>query len=178
MIENTIYAESLLSSLESKDWLNIILAIIGIAVSSIGLCFAIKQIRNMRTTAETVYQNVTDAQKRIRETMNSNEIGRAIKNLEQAMEYVRKDEYSHALTRMIDVKGLIENEKMICNFLPLSKRSSYDLQKRRFNESLKTLASDIDFPNNIDRRIIQNSLVEIHGSLLIVENCIKQSVYG
>ena len=74
---------------------------------------AINQIMKMRTTAEAVQKEVKASQKRIRQTLDSNEIGRAVKNLEQAIEYVSRDEYSHALTRMMDVKSMVENDAVI-----------------------------------------------------------------
>lgn len=75
---------------------------------------AINQIMKMKTTAEAVQEEVKASQKRIRQTLDSNdEIGRAVKSLEQAIEYVSRDEYSHALTRMMDVKSMVENDAVI-----------------------------------------------------------------
>lgn len=168
---------SFLCSLDAKDWLNVILAIIGILVSGVGLIIAIKQIRRMRQTTEAVQIEVKASQKRIRRTLDSNEIGRAVKNLEQAIEYVSRNEYSHALTRMMDVKSMVENDAVICKFLPKDLHSEYDLHKRRFKESFKIVSSDVQYPASIDRRMIQSSLVEIHETLVKVENLIKASVY-
>ena len=70
-----------LCSLEAKDWLNVVLAIIGIIVSGGGLAIAIYQIAKMRTTSETVQKEVKKSQKQIRLTLDSNDIGRAVKNL-------------------------------------------------------------------------------------------------
>lgn len=100
----------ILCALEPKDWLNVVLAIIGILVSGVGLYIAIRQIVRMRTTSEAVQKEVLKSQKQIRQTLDSNEIGRAVKNLEQAIEFVSRNEYGHALTRMMDVKSMIENE--------------------------------------------------------------------
>lgn len=165
------------SSLQAKDWLNIILAIIGILVSVIGLLIAIRQICRMRETSEAVQLEVKANQKRIRQTLDSNEIGRAVKNLEQAIEYVSRDEYSHALTRMMDVNGMIENDAVICKFLSKELLFEYEVHKSRFNESFKIVSSDVKYPSNIDRRKIQSSLIEIHRTLVKVENLIKASVY-
>lgn len=168
---------TLLSILDAKDWLNVILAIVGILVSGIGLIIAIRQIRMMRKTAEAVQIEVKEFQKKIRQTLDSNDIGRTIKNLEQAIEYVSRDEYSHALTRMMDVKSMIENDAVICKFLPNELHNEYDYHKRRFKESFKIVSSDVLYPGNIDRRMIQSSLVEIHETLIKVENMLKASVY-
>lgn len=168
---------SFLCTLDAKDWLNVILAIIGIFVSGIGLVIAIRQICRMRKTSEAVQIEVKASQKRIRQTLDSNEIGRAVKNLEQAIEFVSRDEYSHALTRMMDVKSMIENDAVICKFLPKELHIEYEFHKRRFNESFTIVSSDVKYPASIDRRMIQSSLVEIHGTLLKVENLIKASVY-
>lgn len=168
---------SFLCSLEAKDLLNVSLAIIGILVSSVGLIIAIKQICRMRKTSEAVQIEVKASQKRIRQTLDSNEIGRAVKNLEQAIEYVSRNEYSHALTRMMDVKSMVENDAVICKFLPKDLYSEYELYKRRFKESFKIVSSDVQYPASIDRRMIQSSLVEIHETLVKVENLIKASVY-
>ena len=169
--------DSLLCSLEPKYWLNVVLAIIGILVSGVGLYIAIRQIVRMRTTSETVQKEVLKSQKQIRQTLDSNEIGRAVKNLEQAIEFVSRNEYGHALTRMMDVKSMIENEEMIHTFLAPPNLSEFDYHKRRFDESFKTVPTDIQYPNSIDRRMVQNSLTDIHNYLLQIENKIKASVY-
>lgn len=168
---------SLIETLDAKDWLNIILAIIGILVSGVGLIIAIRQICRMRETSEAVQIEVKESQKRIRQTLDSNEIGRAVKNLEQAIEYVSRNEYSHALTRMMDVKSMVENDALICKFLSKDLHSEYNLHKRRFRESFKIVSSDVQYPTSIDRRMIQSSLVDIHDTLVKVENLIKTSVY-
>lgn len=54
---------------------------------------------------------------------------------------------------------------------------AFDYHKRRFDESFKTVATDIQYPNSIDRRMVQNSLTDIHNYLLQIENKIKSSVY-
>lgn len=167
----------LLCNLEPKDWLNVVLALIGIFVSGGGLFIAIRQIYRVRTTSEAVQSEVKASQKKIRQTLDSNEIGRAIKSLEHAIDYVSREEYDHALTKLMDVKSIIENDEIILKFLPAQKISDYDYKKIRFNDSFKTIASDIMFPASIDRRMVQNSLVDIHNYLLQVENQIKASVY-
>ena len=40
----------------------------------------------MRTTSEAVHQEVKKSQKQIRQTLDSNEIGRAVTNLKQAID--------------------------------------------------------------------------------------------
>lgn len=170
-------SDTFLSSIDAKDWLNIILAIIGIIVSGGGLAIAIWQIVKMRATSEAVHREVKKSQRQIRQTLDSNDIGRAVKNLEQAIEFVSRDEYGYALTRMMDVKGMLENKDMLQVFLTPSYMSEFDYHKRRFNESFKTVATDIKYPNNIDRRMVQNSLIDIHNYLLQIENRIKASVY-
>lgn len=166
-----------LCSLQAKDWLNVILAIIGILVSGIGLVIAIRQICRMRKTSEAVQIEVKASQKKIRQTLDSNEIGRAVKNLEQAIEFVSRNEYSHALTRMMDVKSMVENDEVIYKFLPKELHDEYEVHKKRFNESFTIVSSDVNYPASINRRMIQSSLVAIHGTLLKVENLIKASVY-
>ena len=168
---------TVLCSLEPKDWLNVILAIVGILVSGIGLIIAIHQICRMRKTSEAVQEGVIKSQRQIRQTLDSNEIGRAIKNLEQAIDFVSREEYGHALTRMMDVKSMVENEDIINTFLTPTNRSDFDYHKRRFNESFKTVATDIKYPNSIDRKMVQNSLTDIHNYLLQIENKIIASVY-
>lgn len=159
------------------DWVNIVLAIVGILVSGGGLYIAIRQIVKMKKTSEAVHDEVKKSQKQIRQTLDSNEIGRAVTNLKQAIEFVSRDEYERALTRMMDVKSMIENEEMIQTFLAPSNLSEFDYHKRRFNESFKTVATDIKYPNSIDKRMVQSSLIDIHNYLLQIENKIKASVY-
>jgi len=163
--------------LEPKDWLNVILTIIGILVSGFGLIIAICQICRMRKTSEAVHEEVIKSQKQIRKTLDSNEIGRAIKNLEQAISFVSREEYDHALTKLMDIKSMIENEEIIKSFLSQSDVSDFNFHKRRFNDSFKTIAGDVNKPDSIDRRIIQNSLSDIHNYFLRIENNIKASVY-
>lgn len=167
----------ILCTLEPKDWLNVVLAIIGILVSGFGLYIAICQIKRMRKTSEAVHEEVIKSQKQIRQTLDSNEIGRAVKNLEQAIDFVSREEYGYALTKMMDVKSLVENEDILKTFLTPTNLSEFDYHKRRFNESFKTVATDIKYPSSIDRRMVQNSLTDIHNYLLQIENKIKSSVY-
>ena len=167
----------LLCSLQAKDWLSIVLAIIGILVSGIGLIIAIRQICRMKKTSEAVQDEVIKSQKQIRQTLDSNEMGRAVKNLEQAIDYVSREEYGYALTKMMDVKSLLENEDIIKTFLTPKSLSEFDYHKRRFNESYKTVATDLKYPKNIDRRMVQNSLTDIQKHLLEIENKIKVSIY-
>ena len=168
---------SLLCTLDDKDWLNVILSIIGILVSGGGLIIAIHQICRMKKTSEKVHEEVINSQKQIRQTLDSNEIGRAVKNLEQAIEFVSREEYGYALTRMMDVKSMVENEDIIKTFLTPVEMPSFDFHKGRFNESFKTVAADLKEPHNIDRRMFQVSLSGIQNYLLQIENKIKASVY-
>lgn len=167
----------ILCTLEPKDWLNIVLAITGILVSGGGLYIAIRQIVRMRTTSEAVHREVKQSQKQITQTLDSNEIGRAVANLNQAIEFVSRDEYEYALTRMMNVKSMIENEDIINTILTPSYLSEFDFHKRRFDESFNTVATDIQYPSSIDRRMVQNSLIDIHNYLLQIENKIKATVY-
>jgi hypothetical protein len=166
-----------LCSLQAKDWLNVILPIIGILVSGIGLIIAIRQICRMKKTSEAVHEEVIKSQMQIRRTLDSNEIGRVVKNIEQAIDFVSREEYGYALTKMMDVKSLLENEDIIKTFLNPTNLSEFDYYKRRFNESFKTVATDIKYPSNINRWMVQNSLTDIHNYLLQIENKIKSSVY-
>ena len=77
----------------------------------------------------------------------------------------------------MDVKSMVENEDIINTFLAPTNKSDFDYHKRRFNESFKTVATDIKYPNSIDRKMVQNSLTDIHNYLLQIENKIKASVY-
>lgn len=166
-----------LCNLVPKDWLNIVLAIIGILVSGGGLFIAIHQICRVRKTSEAVQEEVKESQKKIRRTLDSNEIGRAVKNLEQSIDYIKNEEYNRALTRMIDVKSIIENDTIVKQFLPEDFQLSYSINKRRFHDSVKTIMTDINHTDNIDKRMVLNSLIDIYDSLIKVENAIKDSVY-
>lgn len=168
---------SIFCTLEPKDWLNVVLAIIGILVSGFGLYIAIRQIMRMRSTSEAVHDEVRKSQKQIRQTLDSNEIGRAVKNIEQAIGFVSRGQYDHALTRMMDVKGMIENDDVVSFFLSSGDKLDFDMQKRRFNEAFNTISAYAQDPGNIDRRIVQSSLSEIQNYFLRIENKIKASVY-
>ena len=168
---------NILHTLEPKDWLNIVLAILGIIISAGGLIIAIRQICKMRDTSVAVHDEVIKSQKHIRQTLDSNEIGRAIKNIEQAIGFVSIEDYEHALSKMMDVKSMIENEEVINIFLSPGDLVEFNFQKHRFNKSFKIVAADVKEPGNIDRRIVQSCLSEIHSYLLKIENKIKASVY-
>lgn len=168
---------SLFYTLEAKDWLNVILAIIGILVSGIGLVIAIRQICHMRKTSEAVQKEVKKSQKQIRQTIDSNEIGRAIKNLEQAIEFINNKEINRAVARMIDVKSIIENDCIISQFLSKEQQSRYYTNKDRFHESVKTVMNDVHFADSIDKRMVISSLMDMYDSLIKVENAIKNSTY-
>ena len=167
----------ILCSLEPKDWLNVVLAIIGILVSGVGLLIAIRQIMRIKSTSEKVHQEVKKSQKQIRQTLDSNEIGRAVKNLEQAIELINKKEIDRALARMIDVKSVVENDKRISQFLSDDLQTSYHNNAARFQESLKTVMNDLNFVDSIDKRMVISSLMDMYDSLVKIENAIKNSVY-
>lgn len=168
---------TVLCSLEPKDWLNVILAIVGILVSGFGLIIAIYQICRMRKTSEAVHEEVKKSQKQIRQTLDSNEIGRAIKNLEQAIEFINNKEINRAVARMIDVKGIIENDGIVNQFLSKEQQGEYFTNKNRFHESVKTVMNDVNFADSIDKRIVISSLMDMYDSLIKVENAIKNSSY-
>lgn len=173
----TLFVYSFLCDSEAKDWLNICLAVIGILVSGSGLYVAIRQIIKVKKTSEAVQEEVKSSHLKIRQTFDSNEIGRAVKSLEQAIEYVSMEEFSHALTRMMDINSILENDSVISRFLPRNLQDEYEVRKKRFKEAFKTVSSDVMYPSSIDRRIVQSSLVDIHATLVKVENLIKASVY-
>lgn len=167
----------MLCTLDAKDWLNVILAIIGILVSSIGLIIAIRQIIGVKKTSEAVQKEVLSSQNKIRQTVESNEIGKAIKDLEFAIEDVKRREFTSASLKMMDVQVLLENDELISKFLDDDESSKYIKNKRRFNNSIKTVNKDINFIDNIDITKVKNSLVDIRKSLIQVENAIKHSAY-
>ena len=72
---------------------------------------------------------------------------------------------------------MIENEEIIQTFLSPSNMTEFNYHKYRFNESFKTVATDIQYPQSIDRRMVQSSLIDIHNYLLQIENKIKAAVY-
>ena len=161
--------EIILCTLEPKDWLNVVLAIIGILVSGVGLAIAIWQIFKMRQTSEAVQSEVLASQNKIRQTVESNEIGKSIKDLEAAIEDVK--------LKMLDVQILLENDDLIRKFLRGDEFAKYQSDKKRFNDSIKTVNKDMSFIENLDVTKVKNCIIDIRKSLIHVENAIKHSAY-
>jgi len=168
---------SMFQNLEAKDWLNVVLAVIGIIVSGGGLVIAIVQICRMRRTSEEVQKEVMNSQIKIRQTLDTSEIAKALKSLEDAIQSVRDKKLERALMRMMDAEITIENPGLTDVFIADSDKERFKRQKRIYKESMKTIASNLEYITNIDVRMTLDSLVDIRNTMVKIENAIKASVY-
>lgn len=164
-------------NLEAKDWLNVVLAVIGIIVSGGGLIIAIIQICKMRRTSEKVQKEVLISQAKIRLTLDTSEIAKALKSLEDAIQSVRDKKLERALMRMMDAETTIENPGLTDVFIADSDKKRFESQKRNYKDSIKTIASNLDYIANIDVRMTLDCLVDIRNTMVKIENALKASVY-
>lgn len=169
--------ESLICSLDAKDWLNVILAITGIVVSGGGLYLAISQIISMKTTSEAVYYEVTKSQNKIRQTFDTSEITKLLADLDDAIQSINDVKLERALMRMMDAQKTIENESLISKFLPKKYWTAFEIQKKNFHDAINIIDANINQSNNIDLRRVKTSLIDIRNYIIKVNNSIKNSVY-
>ena len=169
--------ESLICSLDAKDWLNIILAIIGIGVSGGGLYLAISQIRGMKRTSEAVYYEVAKSQDKIRQTFDTSEITKTLADLDDAIQSINDVKLERVLMRMMDAQKTIENENMINKLLPKKYWTDFEIQKKNFHEAINIIEANIEQSNNIDLRRVKISLIDIRNYIIKVNNSLKNSVY-
>ena len=162
--------------------LNIILSIIGILVSGLGLWYAIKQVKGLKKITEEyrlqVHQEVMSAQDKIRDGLNISEVTMCIKNLESAIIYVRDGKIDLALLRMEDIETILHNNSLSEKYLSLGDRNRFKTAIEDYKDSLKSIMKNTVDENDLNRAFIIESLSSIRSYLAIIDNNIKDTLYG
>lgn len=162
--------------------LNLILTIIGILVSAIGLYYAIIQVKGLKKITEEyqeqVKQEVTTAQNKIRDGLHISEVTLCIKNLESSIKYIREGKTDLALLRMEDIEATLHNSSLSEKYLDFQQRYKFKVAIDNYQDSLRSVMKNTKDKKNLNIDFIIDSLSSIKGYLSIIDNNIKDSLYG
>lgn len=162
--------------------LNLILTIIGILVSAIGLYYAIMQVKGLKKITkeyqEQVKQEVSTAQNKIRDGLHISEVMLCIKNLESSIKYIREGKTELALLRMEDIETTLHNSSLSEKYLDLNQRYKFKEAIDNFQDSLRSVMKNSQDEKNLNIEFIIDSLSSIRGFLSIIDNNLKDSLYG
>lgn len=164
------------------DMLNLLLTIIGILVSGLGLWYAIRQVNGLKEITaqyqQQVHQEVTIAQNKIRDGIYISEVTMCIKNLESAIRYVREGKIELALLRMEDIETTLHNNSLSEKYLSNSQQGQFRNALDDYKDSLKSVMKNTNDEDNLNKEFILDSLSAIRGFLSIIDNKIKDTLYG
>lgn len=162
--------------------LNLILTILGILVSGFGLYYAIIQVKGLkkitREYQEQVKQEVSTAQNKIRDGLYISEVTLCIKNLESSIKYIREGKTELALLRMEDIETTLHNSSLVDKYLEINQRYKFKEAIDNFQDSLRSVMKNTEDEQNLNIDFIIDSLSSIRGFLSIIDNNIKNSLYG
>lgn len=162
--------------------LNLILTIIGILVSAIGLYYAIMQVKGLKKITkeyqEQVKQEVSTAQNKIRDGLHISEVTLCIKNLDSSIKYIREGKTELALLRMEDIETTLHNSSLSEKYLDLNQLYKFKEAIDNFQDSLRSVMKNTQDENNLNIEFIIDSLSSIRGFLSIIDNNLKDSLYG
>ena len=162
--------------------LNLILTILGILVSGFGLYYAIIQVKGWkkitREYQEQVKQEVSTAQNKIRDGLYISEVTLCIKNLESSIKYIREGKTELALLRMEDIETTLHNSSLVDKYLEINQRYKFKEAIDNFQDSLRSVMKNTEDEQNLNIDFIIDSLSSIRGFLSIIDNNIKNSLYG
>ena len=162
--------------------LNLILTIVGILVSGIGLYYAIKQVKGLKEITEEyqeqVKQEVRTAQNKIRDGLYISEVTQCIKNLDSSIRNIREGKLELALIRMEDIEVTLHNSSLSEKFLNINERYQFKDAIDNYQDSLRSVMKNANDKKNLNIDFIIDSLSEIRGFLSIIDNNIKDSLYG
>lgn len=164
------------------DLLNVTLSLIGIMVSGLGLWYAIRQVQKLKEITEEykqqVHKEVMSAQTKIRDGLYISEVTMCIKNLESAIKYVRDGKIELALLRMEDIETTLHNSSLSDKYLELNERYKFKSAIDDYKDSLKSIMKNADDEDSLNKEFIIDSLSSIRGFLSIIDNNIKDTLYG
>lgn len=164
------------------DMLNLLLTILGILVSGLGLWYAILQVKGLKKITaqyqQQVQQEVAIAQNKIRDGLYISEVTMCIKNLESAIRYVREGKIELALLRMEDIETTLHNNSLSEKYLSYSQQGQFKNAMDDYKDSLKSVMKNTNDEGNLNKEFILDSLLAIRGFLSIIDNKIKDTLYG
>lgn len=164
------------------EMLNLILTIVGILVSGFGLYYAIKQVKGLKDITENyqkqVKQEVSTAQGKIRDGLFISEVTLCIKNLESSIKYIREGRIELALIRMEDIETTLHNSSLSEKYLSLNQQNKFKEAIGNYQDSLRSVMKNTNEEGNLNIDYIIDSLSGIRGFLSIIDNNIKDSLYG
>ena len=164
------------------ETLNLILTIVGILVSFFGLYYAIKQVKGLKIITEEyqkqVKQEVSTAQNKIRDGLHISEVTLCIKNLESSIKYVREGKTELALLRMEDIETTLHNTSLSDKYLDINQRYRFKEAIDNYQDSLRSVMKNTQDEKNLNIEFIIDSLSSIRGFLSIMDNNLKDSLYG
>lgn len=164
------------------DMLNLILTIIGILVSAFGLYYAIIQVKGLKMITkeyqEQVKQEVSTAQNKIRDGLHISEVTLCIKNLESSIKYIREGKTELALLRMEDIETTLHNTSLSDKYLDINQRYKFKEAIYNYQDSLRSVMKNTQDEKNLNIEFIIDSLSSIRGFLSIMDNNLKDSLYG
>lgn len=162
--------------------LNLILTIIGILVSAFGLYYAIVQVKGLKMITkeyqEQVKQEVSTAQNKIRDGLHISEVTLCIKNLESSIKYIREGKTELALLRMEDIETTLHNTSLSDKYLDINQRYKFKEAIDNYQDSLRSVMKNTQDEKNLNIEFIIDSLSSIRGFLSIMDNNLKDSLYG
>ena len=162
--------------------LNLILTIVGILVSGFGLYYAIKQVKGLKDITENyqkqVKQEVSTAQGKIRDGLFISEVTLCIKNLESSIKYIREGRIELALIRMEDIETTLHNSSLSEKYLSPNQQYKFREAIGNYQDSLRSVMKNTNEEGNLNIDYIIDSLSAIRGFLSIIDNNIKDSLYG
>ncbi len=161
---------------------NLILTIIGILVSGFGLYYAIKQVKGLKKITESyqiqVKEEVATAQRKIRDGLLISEVTLCIKNLESAIKYVQEKKMELALLRMEDIETTLHNGSLSQNYLDFNQQFKFKSAIDDYKDALRSVMKNSKDDKNLNDEFILDSLLAIRGFLSIIDNNLKNSLYG
>lgn len=164
------------------DMLNLILTITGILVSAFGLYYAIMQVKGLKEITEKyqeqVKQEVSTAQNKIRDGLHISEVTLCIKNLESSIKYIREGKTDLALLRMEDIEITLHNSSLAEKYLDINQQFKFREAIGNYQDSLRSVMKNTNDEKNLNIDFIIDSLSSLKGFLSIIDNKIKDSLYG
>lgn len=163
----------------NHDW---ILSVIGILVSGGGLYYAIKQVQGLQKITEEyqkqVKEEVLSAQDKIRQGLLISEVTLCLKNLESAIKYIQDGKVELAMLRMEDIETTLHNSSLSEFFSKIEQQADFKVAIEDYEDSLRSIMMNSKDKKNLNIAFIIDSLSTVRGYLLIIDNNLKNSLYG